>query len=393
MIEYTPPVRQLILLLLLASPASARRTSVTPEMDKLLLEGLDAVYRMDFDAADAAAAKALALDPSYPHPYLGQATIDLVRFSYGTEQSDASLIKSFDAKVARTIEVSEAWLKAHPGDPDGLFVLGAAHGSAGRMAIVRRQWLSAFRHGRAAMKSVRASLKADPELYDAYLGLGMFDYSVDTIPKFAGWLAKIMLGGDRVRGLQEIKIAAEKGRYAKTTAKLILVEIFTEDLFGASNPPEALRLMREIFAQYPDSAMLHSALVVALYEDGKMEEALKEAKEYQDRVEAGRYLPLNKAKCHALMGTILWASGDRMRALEEFRAGAEVRAALKDRWAIWSRARAGQVLDALGRRAEAVEAYRAVYAEPDHWDFRALIKPCLRNPCVGEMYPGHFSPY
>ncbi|MBI3288642.1 MAG: hypothetical protein HYZ74_03895, partial [Elusimicrobia bacterium] len=185
-------MRQLLILLLAFVPAAAaggtRRTSVTPEMDKLLIEGIDAIYRMDFAAADAASAKAIALDPTYPHAYLGQAANDLIRFSYGTEQSDPALIKSFDDKAAKAITVAQAWLKKHPDDPDVLFVLGAGHGCLGRMAIVRRQWLKAFTHGRASMKSVRRAIKLDPELYDAYLGLGMFDYYVDTIPRFAGWL-------------------------------------------------------------------------------------------------------------------------------------------------------------------------------------------------------------
>lgn len=392
MIEYPPPVRQLLLLLSLAVPASARASSMTPEMDRLLLDGIDAIYRMDFAAADAISAQAISLAPGYPHAYLGQAAADLIRFSYATDQTDAGLIKSFEAKIARTIEVAQAWLKTHPDDPDALLVLGSAHGISGRMAIVRRQWLTAFRHGRAAMKFIRAAIKADPEQHDAVLGLGMFDYYVDTIPRFAGWLAKIMLGGDRARGLAEIKLAAEKGRYTKTAAQLILVEIYTEDKFGGRDPAEALRLMRDIHALYPDSSMLHSAYIVTLYEDGRMVEALREAQEYKALVEAGRYPATTRSMVHALLGTLLWAAGDKVLALEEFQTGAKAKSGVKDRWAVWSRARAGQLLDALGRRAEALEAYRAAYREPDHWDYRALIKPCLARPCVGAEYPGHFSP-
>jgi|CXWL01.1.fsa_nt_gi tetratricopeptide (TPR) repeat protein len=387
-------MRQLLILLLLAPSAAARKTSITPEMHKLLIDGLDAVYSMDFDVADVLAAKAIALDPLYPHAYLGQAANDLIRFSYGTEQGDPSLIKSFEAKTARTIEVADAWLKAHPNDPDVLLVRGSAHGVAGRMAIVRGQWLRAFKHGRVSMKSVRRAKALDPELYDAYLGLGMFDYYVDTIPRFAGWLAKVMLGGDRRRGIEELTIAAEKGVYGKTAAQLILTEIFTEDDFGGRNPPEAMRLIRGIVAQYPNSAMLHSVLIVSLYEDGKIDEAIKEAGKFQDQVKAGRYPPMALAKSHAQLGTVLWASGEKMRALKEFLSGAEARGGgVRTRWMVWSRVRAGQLFDALGRRAEALAAYRAAYAEADDWGYRALIKPCLKSPCVGEKYPGHFSPY
>ncbi len=394
MIGYRLPVRQLLILLFLAAPAAARQSSVTPEMHKLLHEGIDAIYMMDFAAADAATGKAIALDPAYPHAYLGRAATDLIRFAYGTEQADPALIKTFEVKTAKAIEVAEAYLKLHPQDPDVLFVLGSAHGICGRLAIVQRQWLRAFAHGRASMKSIRLAAKLDPELYDARLGLGMFDYYVATIPKFAGWLAKIVLGGDRARGIRQIIIAAEKGDLSKTAAQLILVEIYLEDDFGARNPAEGLRLMRGIHAQYPNSAMLDSALIVGLYEDKKFDEAVKEAREFQARTESGRYPAMNLAKSHAMLGTLLWGAGDKAQALTEFQAGAVARGdGLRTRWMVWSKVRVGHLLDTLGRRDEALSAYKAAYAEGDDWGYRALIKPCLRAPCVGDKFPGHFSPY
>lgn len=384
----------LFLILLAAAPASARRSSVTPQMDDLLVRGLDAVYRMDFTGADQLAAQAIALQPDYPHPYLGRAAVDFIRYSYGSEESDDALTRPFQADVDKTIAVGESWLQGHPGDADVLLVLGSAYGISARLALDRHEWLSGWRRGSRAMRYIRASLKADPELYDSYLGLGMFDYYVDTIPRFFGWLAKVMLGGDRARGLQELALAAEKGRYARTAAQLVLVEIFTEDHFGARNPPEGARLMRAIRARYPDSAMIHSAEVVGLYENKEMDEALREAREYLARAEDGRYDAILKPKAHNLLGTLLWASGDEDGALAQYRAGAEETGpGAKTRWRDWSRVREGQVLDALGRRDEALAAYRAAAALPDKWDYRALIKPCLKAACVGAAYPGHFSAY
>lgn len=383
---------QLLLAALLAAPASAAPSSLTPEMDALLMEGVDALYRMDFAAAEDAARRAIALQPDYPHPYLGQAATELIRFTYGTEASDPRQLAHFEAKVHKAAAVAEAWLKKHPKDAQALMVLGSAHGISSRLALVRRDWLEAFTHGRKAMKSVRAAQKADPQLWDAYLGTGMFDYYVDTIPRFAGWLAKVMLGGDRARGLRQIAVTAEKGHFARTAAQLILVEVYTEDDFGGRNPPEALRLMRGIWAKYPGSPMLHSALIVALYEAGEYGEAARESEEYLRRVAAGRYPAMNKPKGHALRGTIHWAAGEKEKALEHFVAGAEPRpGVLRTRWAVWSRVRAGQVLDALGKRDAAVAAYKAALGERKLWDFKAVIKPCLAKPCRDGL-PGHFSP-
>jgi tetratricopeptide (TPR) repeat protein len=361
-------------------------------MDRLIVEGLDAVYRMDFSAADEASRKAIALNPEYPHAYLGQAATDFIRWDYGSEQSDDSLTKTFDAKVDRAIEVSERWLKTHPGDADALLILGSAYGISASLALDRREWLRSFRHGSRSMKYIRASLRSDPAIYDSYLGLGMFDYYTDTIPRFAGWLAKIMLGGSRERGIKELRLAAEQGRYAATAAQMILVGIYAEDAYGARDPAEAARLMDGIRAKYPDSAMLHAASIVARYEARGGAAVLDDAKDYLARAQSGRYPATTMSKAHCLLGTILWSVGRKEEALTEFRAGAE-NPGPPTRWTGWSRVREGEVLDALGRREEALKVYREVGSDSARWDYRAFVKPCLSKPCVGEKYPGHFSPY
>ena len=383
-------MRQLLILLALAAPAAARQSSLTPEMDRIVMEGVDALFRMDFDAAEEAAKKAMALNPDYPHAYLGVALADFTRYGYGPAQSDEGLVKSFDKKVDAAIEVSERWLKTHPGDAAALLVLGCGYGISARLALERYEYLKGWRNGSRSMKYIRASLKADPEMYDSYMGLGMFDYYVDTIPRFAGWLAKIMLGGDRARGLRELRLAAEKGHFTRVAAQMILVEIDTQDEFGARDTRDAVRLMAGIREKYPDSPMIHSAQIVAFYENGDYAEGLREAKEYLARVRAGRYPASDMSMARTLNGTLMWRMGGKEEALAEFRAGSD--AAPITRWSVWNRVRAGQLLDLLGRRDEALAAYRSAYAEPDRWAFKAIIKPCLSKPCVGPAYPGLFSP-
>ena len=94
----------------------------------------------------------------------------------------------------------------------------------------------------------------------------------------------------------------------------------------------------------------------------------------------------------ALTGTLQWASGgDKEKALAEFRAGTDAAGRPVDRWTVWNKVRAGQLLDLLGRRDEAVAEYKAAYADPDKWDFRPLIKACIAKSCAIPE-PGVFTP-
>ena len=53
--------------------ASAFAGSITPEMDKHILGGLDAIYRMDFDKAESESQKVIEIAPEHPYGYFGLA--------------------------------------------------------------------------------------------------------------------------------------------------------------------------------------------------------------------------------------------------------------------------------------------------------------------------------
>ncbi|MBI5243196.1 MAG: hypothetical protein HY922_05840 [Elusimicrobia bacterium] len=381
----------LALLLFLSVPAAG--SSISQEADKLLRGGIDSVYRMQFDEADALFQKAADLSGGHPHAYLGRVGSLMTRYIYGTEQSDPSLLERFYVLAEEAGRSSEAWLKNNPGDTDAMVSLGASFGLAARVMTQRRSWIKAYLNGRKAIKYTRAALTHDPAQGDAWLGIGMYDYYTDTYPRFIGVLAKIVLRGSRKRGIKELYQAVKAGRYTDTAAKLILVEIFTEDDFGARDPKEAARLMAEIRAMYPESAMLHAAELVALYEQGRYPQALEGVDAYLLSVREGKYEALQEAKGRLMRGTALWALGRRREALEEFKAGAEIR--YKDaptRWAVYSRIRAGQLLDLMGDHKAAHEQYRLAAAEPDTWGLRRRAQDGLARPWK-DAHPGPMSPF
>lgn len=377
---------------LLLWPSLALAGSITPEMDKALNEGLDAIYTMNFDAAEAAARRVMEMAPEHPYGYFGLAAAALTRYVYETDQTDQSVVPIFEERIALATRKAKEWLRKNPRDADVLMVAGACHGIASRMFSTRRQWIKAYLSGRKAISYTRASLKHDPELFDSYLGMGMYDYYTDAYPRVIGVLAKIVLRGNRRRGIEELKVAAEKGRYGKVAAKLILVEICTEDKFGTKNPEEAVRLMTEVRRRYPGSAMLHSADVVSLYEAKRHEEARRGALDFLARVSSGAYAGLQLAKGQVMLGTALWALGEKEAALEALKAGSGVRLGRQlSRWAVWALVRAGQLSDTLGRREEALRLYKAAAQEPDLWGLRAIAEKGLSKPYVSPE-PGPMPP-
>ena len=96
------------------------------------------------------------------------------------------MLAPFQARVKETIRVATRWLKSDPKDVDVMMIIGAAYGVSSRMRLQRRRWIRAYFDGRKAVKYIRRAIRTDPDLHDARLGTGMYDYYSDTYPRFGG---------------------------------------------------------------------------------------------------------------------------------------------------------------------------------------------------------------
>lgn len=372
---------RLLLALCALSFAGPASKWVPPEIDVPLMEGVDDIYRMKFDRAEEGARKIIASNPDHPNAYMGLAGVSWTRYVYETDQGDDKLIDQFEQRTNKAIEVAQKWLKAHPSDAQAMMTLGAAYGLASRLSLIRQKWVSGYFQGRKALAMTKAAVKADPELWDGYLGLGMYDYYSDLYPRFVGALAKIVLRGNRQRGIEYLKVVAEKGHYSQHNAKILLVEIYTEDPYGAKDPQKAVEIMKDLRGRFPDSALMHSAELVAQFTAGRYADVEAGAREYLKRAASGQYNAIEKGKGQVILGCALWGQQKNEEALLAFR---EAQKVLWDgkpsRWAVWGALKAGNLQDAMGRRADAVKDYRFVVNEKDRWGFRALAKPFLSKP-------------
>ncbi len=372
-------------------PAAAG--AVTPEMDRHLQDALDAVYTMRFADAEAAVRGAMAVDEAHPYGPLGLAVVSMIQYLYGSEQADPGLLGLFSKRVDQAVSSGERWVKKHPGDPEGFLALGAAYGLSARLLAVRHQWVRAFWRGREAIAYLSKAAALKPDLDDVALGLGMYDYYTDTYPRFVRVLAKLVLRGNRQRGISELRRAARGGRYSQVVAKLIMTEICLEDAYGLRDPAEGLKLITEVRQRYPESAMIFAIELNARYEAGRYAELLAGVETFNERVQRGEYDSVQLAKGLVIKGTALWAMKRPGEALEPLRAAAEMKVAGRaTRWSVWARIREAQLLDFLGQRQAALTLYQEAMAEPDLWDLRHYAKAGLRGAWT-QVYPGPIAPF
>lgn len=378
-------------LLLLLLPCAVR--AIPPEMDRGLQAALDLLYSMKWGEAEAAVRAVIEQEPEHPYGHFGLAAVSMIQYIYGAEQADPALLEVFTRRIDDAIARGSVWVKKHPDDAEGFMALGAAYGVSARLLAVRHQYLKAYWHGRTAVGYLNKAVRLDPDMDDPYLGLGMYDYYSDAYPRFVRVLAKLFLRGDRQRGVARLRRAAQGGLFSQVVAKMLLVEISLDDQWGLRDPVAAVKLSAEVRSRYPDSAMVQAIDFVANYEAGRYPEVLADLDGFLEKARRGDYDSLQLAKALVIQGTVLWAAGRPEEGLAALREAAAVRVDGKiTRWGVWAHIRAGNLLDSLGRRDEALEAYKTAAKEPDLWDLRQFAKAGQKTPWQ-EPHPGHISPF
>jgi|KBSSwiStaDraftv2_1062776.scaffolds.fasta_scaffold167939_2 tetratricopeptide (TPR) repeat protein len=202
-----------------------------------------AMYELRFDVARE---RILAFRTAHPDDPLGPAAeaashlfeeldhqgvltsaffLDDERFLGGIQGKPDPLRRSrFLAAVDTARRRARALLEVNPKDPDGLFVLTLADGMQGDFeAIIEKRQLAALGSIKRAEKTATRLLEVRPDLQDASLALGAANYIIGSLPgykRFFLWFGGV--SGDRERGMQQLQIASEKGRYLRAYAKALL---------------------------------------------------------------------------------------------------------------------------------------------------------------------------
>jgi len=138
--------------------------------------------------------------------------------------ADPSARKAFDAEVARTEQLADALLAHSPRDADALFAKILALGlRADFDALIDRHYMDSLKVMKSSRATAEQLLAIEPSYYDAYLAVGVENYLLSLKPAPVRWF--LQWNGaetDRDRGIQNLKLTAEKGHYLAPYARLLL---------------------------------------------------------------------------------------------------------------------------------------------------------------------------
>ena len=400
----------------LAQPGDGQKgtTAVNPRIEQLQENGSEAIFNLEYDVARQKFKEMTQLFPDDPigpqmlATTLWLETLNQARrlqaaiystqsFYAGTEDKpDPRVVQDFRDLTRQATQLAKARMKRNPRDPQTLYVLGATESlKAAFAATVERRFMAALRSGSSAVDTHREVIKLDPNLHDAELTIGMYDYIVGTLPLPVRMLASIAgARGSKKRGIQTLERVSKEGQWTRDDARVLLIAIYKKE----KRFPEALALSQELQEKYPRNYLFRLETADTLVSRAAIERQASKTKEadamesealstfesmLHERSVAGA-APRALDLIHFRYGEALLLMGQAQRAATEFLAATTVKGA--DAGTV-SRAhlRAAQSFDLAGKRNEALSEYRVVLSRPNVYDSydqarRGQKEPYRKNP-------------
>ncbi|MGR3220249.1 MAG: tetratricopeptide repeat protein [Candidatus Anammoxibacter sp.] len=236
---------------------------------------LDAYYQMEYKRAEELLDNVINKWPDHPLPYLAKGAYALERFRFhddNTKEENKRFKEIVLNMNEKAIELAKEMLKASPNDPETTYYVAAGYGNIGRFYAINRQWWKAFWKGKNSINLCKKVVRASPDYYDAYLGLGIFHYFSATLPKVVKILS-FLLGasdGDKDKGISEIKMAGDNSDLLAVEARRILRRIY----YWEEDWVNFHLITKYLFERYPENTRFNIYHIYGLSKTNRFEEAL-----------------------------------------------------------------------------------------------------------------------
>ncbi|NIS39145.1 hypothetical protein GWN91_08485, partial [Candidatus Saccharibacteria bacterium] len=244
------------------------------------------MYNLHFEQAEKTFVEAQSEFPDYPHGYVYQAYIAAI--VYSMDRKDDSLEQILNRHIEQASEVAEDYKDRMEETADSHFYLGLLRGIKALAHATNRSYIKAYWDGRKAKSDLEKTVDLNPEYYDAYLGLGLFQYYVALLPGVLKFFAKLLgFEGDRYKAMQQIELSAEEGQYFRVEAEFLT---HSTRYFLEGDTTTTIPALKKMYEEYPENQAIGLLLAYHYRRYGFIQKCIDYCKSFTD--EHGRILPL-----------------------------------------------------------------------------------------------------
>jgi len=247
-----------------------------PQIKRLILEGIEATFQEDYPLAESRFETLIQMAPEDPAGYFFKAA------SYHAQMIDYESNfkeKEFYKNIKTAKKFARKRIEKDKKDAWACLILGNTYGAKAVYDAKKGKWWSGLNSGLTAKSALKQAIKQDPELYDAYVGLGSYHFWASVITKTFWWLP--FVGDHRQKGTSQMKLAYEKSIFSREAAASGLIWMYIRE----KEFDQAISLAQKMQSEYPQGKSFLWALAEAYYEKKDWNNALLKYQELLERIE------------------------------------------------------------------------------------------------------------
>jgi tetratricopeptide (TPR) repeat protein len=288
----------------IVAPRPAAAALSPQETQRLLQEGLDRFYNLEYDSAIADFQRLRADNPRNPdwQNQLAMAYLYKQLYVAGALEGDLfgasnkffrtrkivpnpELENHFRTANSAAARICEQRLKQRAQDEGALYACGVAYAArATHQGLIERSMLDSLGSARRSNDYHTRLARIAPRNYDAYLIPGLYDFVLGSLPGpvkvlffFAG------LHGDKQRGIQLVESVAQWGNGARHDAQILLTVMYRREKRFA----DARREVESLARTFPRNYILPLEVASLHRSADEYPEAIRQYELVLERVRSG----------------------------------------------------------------------------------------------------------
>jgi hypothetical protein len=266
-------IRRVLILAAVASAAAWAAPSIPePAINPVIDHGFRQMYNLDFNDAHKTFADWERQHPNDPLGPVSNAAaylfaefdrLNILHSEFFVSNSifsrrpkvtpDPAVRQAFDQELDKSAELADKILAQQPNDCDALFAKIMTLGlRADYESLIEHRDFDAMKVIKNSRATAEKLLTIQPNYYDAYLAVGVENYLFSLKPAPVRWI--LQAGGgetDRDRGVEDLKLTAEKGRYLNPYARLLLAVAALRN----KDVPQAREILSSLSHEFPHNRL------------------------------------------------------------------------------------------------------------------------------------------
>jgi FimV-like protein len=287
--------------------------NIPPAVLRQLTDGQDLALCQRYDEAEALIRQAQSVAPEHPLCGVFLVATLLSRVQEQFKEGRKEVPPDFFNEVDQLVAQAEAQSKAFPTSPYPRLYLGAAYGMRGLAKLYAGSFISSYFDGKKGAEMLRQAVALDPQLYNAYMGLGQFEYYCGTL---SGVLQFVLaLPGNADKGLAMLKDCEDKATYAAWPCKAYRISLMLSDRHDYRNSePELAALL----ARYPGNYQFSREVFNALAAGVNTAALRRSAEDVMRRLDQGwvppKHAGIDPDRCRLVLAQACLQAGDQAEA-------------------------------------------------------------------------------